>query len=72
VAETSGSRGDVRKFETSILISAPIIGGNSGGPVFNERGFVIGVSTRTIRGAETFGFCIPIRDAIKLLPPEYR
>ncbi|MHC4600370.1 MAG: trypsin-like peptidase domain-containing protein, partial [Planctomycetota bacterium] len=72
VAETSGSRGDVRKFETSILISAPIIGGNSGGPVFNERGSVIGVSTRTIRGAETFGFCIPIQHAVKLLPPEFR
>ncbi|MHC4780041.1 MAG: trypsin-like peptidase domain-containing protein, partial [Planctomycetota bacterium] len=72
VAETSGSRGDVRKFETSILISAPIIGGNSGGPVFNEKGHVIGVSTRTIRGVESFGFCIPIGHAAKLLPPEFR
>jgi|GEM_PF-2891844 len=72
VAEPSASRGDVRKVETSILISAPIIGGNSGGPVFNERGAVIGVSTRTIRDAETFGFCIPIIEAVKLLPPEYR
>lgn len=72
LAEPSASRGDIRKIEDSILISAPIIGGNSGGPVFNETGHVIGVSTRTIRGAESFGFCIPVTHAVQLLPPEYR
>jgi S1-C subfamily serine protease len=72
LAEPTASRGDIRKIEDSILISAPIIGGNSGGPVFSEEGAVIGISTRTVKGAETFGFCIPIQHAVSLLPPEYR
>lgn len=59
VAETAPSLGEVRNVETSIFVDAPIVGGNSGGPVFDLRGRVIGVSTWTY-GASTVGGCIPM------------
>jgi S1-C subfamily serine protease len=67
VAETSPALGHVRKIEKSIHISAPITQGNSGGPVFAQTGEVIGISTRMIKDVETYGFCIPVAEARKLL-----
>lgn len=45
-------------------ISAPINKGNSGGPVFNDRGQVIGIASAkyTSSGVEGLGFAIPIDD----------
>ena len=65
VAETSPSLGTVRKVEDTIHITASIIPGNSGGPVFNKNGKVVGIATRVY--SETLGICLKIDHAISLL-----
>jgi len=49
-------------------ISAAINSGNSGGPVYNARGEVIGISTAKYSdtGVEGLGFAIPINDAVRI------
>ncbi len=44
--------------------------GNSGGPLLNSRGEVIGINTLILRGAENMGYAIPIQYAINLLPKD--
>lgn len=66
-AETSPSLGEVRKIEETILITAAIVPGNSGGPVFDVHGEVVGVSTR-IYDDPSLGACIQSRHVIGLLP----
>ncbi|HKD07754.1 MAG TPA: S1C family serine protease [Bryobacteraceae bacterium] len=41
-------------------ISAPISHGNSGGPVFNRAGEVVGIAVMTIEGGQNLNFAIPI------------
>lgn len=53
----SPSIGIVSKVEDTIMISAPIHPGNSGGPVLDRDGNVIGVAARRA-GGETLGRCI--------------
>lgn len=65
VAETSPSMGTVRKVEDTIYVTASIIPGNSGGPVFTADGEVIGIATRVY--SETLGACIRIEHALRLL-----
>jgi S1-C subfamily serine protease len=65
LAETSPSLGTVRKVEDTIHVTASIIPGNSGGPVFNEEGYVVGIATRIY--SETLGICIKVRHALVLL-----
>jgi serine protease Do len=50
-------------------ISAPINSGNSGGPVFNDRGEVIGVAAAKNGSAsvEGLGFAVPMDDVRELL-----
>ncbi|MGE3854234.1 MAG: FHA domain-containing protein [Planctomycetota bacterium] len=71
VAETSPSLGTIRKAEDTIHITAPIVKGNSGGPIFtfNERGdpVVIAIATRVVSETETIGICIAIEHALALL-----
>ncbi|MFH0888317.1 MAG: trypsin-like peptidase domain-containing protein [Planctomycetota bacterium] len=50
----------VGKNKKVIQITAPISSGNSGGPVFNEQGEVIGVSTFIILGSGNLNFAMPI------------
>lgn len=47
-----------------IQTDAAINQGNSGGPLFNLNGEVIGMNTAIIQGANTIGFAVPM-DAIK-------
>lgn len=44
-----------------IQITAPISPGNSGGPVLNEKGDVIGVATFTFKNSQNLNFAMPIK-----------
>lgn len=44
-----------------IQITAPISPGNSGGPLINERGNVIGISTFTLKNSQNLNFAIPLK-----------
>jgi tetratricopeptide (TPR) repeat protein len=48
------------KNKKAIQITAPISPGSSGGPVFNEQGEVIGVSTFVVQGSGSLNFAMPI------------
>ena len=52
---------------TVLQISAPISPGSSGGPVFNDHGEVIGVSTFLLSGGQNLNFAIPINVVKPLL-----
>lgn len=52
-----------RRFNDNIeylQITAPISPGNSGGPIINTKGEVIGVSTFTFKGSQNLNFGVPI------------
>ncbi len=64
---------DITGAATSInmfQISAAVNHGNSGGPVYNSRGEVIGIVTAKYadaeEGIESLGFAIPINDAVSI------
>ena len=50
-----------------IQSDANIYGGNSGGPMINIEGNVIGISVMANREAEGLNLFIPIQDALKYL-----
>jgi len=58
------SVGYVRKVETYIRFTSPVIGGNSGGPVVTEDGTVVGIVA--FRFTEAIGFALKT-DRIRLL-----
>ncbi len=66
-----------RTFEGKKMIqmSTPISPGNSGGPLFNLRGEVIGVSTATLSGgfsgAQNLNLAIPINEVKEILKDDY-
>jgi serine protease Do len=45
---------------TVLQISAPIAPGSSGGPIFNDKGEVIGVATAIMLGGQNINFGVPI------------
>lgn len=48
-------------------IGAAINQGNSGGPVFDSRGQVIGVATATFNEVQALGLCVPVADVVSIL-----
>ena len=71
-AETSLSQGVISKVSAlKIQIDASANPGNSGGPIFDQRGRVIAVMTQGLASlnAQNINFGTPIGDALDMLPP---
>jgi S1-C subfamily serine protease len=69
-AETSFSQGHISKVTPSkIQVDAPANPGNSGGPIFDEEGRVIGILTQGLAsmGAQNINFGTPIGHALDML-----
>jgi S1-C subfamily serine protease len=64
---TAAGGGLVTTFYDVIQTDAAINRGNSGGPLLNSKGEVIGVNVAMVVGAENIGFAIPINKAKKAL-----
>ncbi|MGH9803215.1 MAG: S1C family serine protease, partial [Blastocatellia bacterium] len=54
--------------EPLIQVDTPINHGNSGGPLLNRCGEVVGITTAIIPDAQSIGFAIPINLAKAVLP----
>jgi len=55
-------------FENFIQTDAAINFGNSGGPLVNTRGQVVGINTAINFGAENIGFAVPVNTLKQILP----
>lgn len=55
-------------YDNYIQTDAAINQGNSGGPLFNRRGEVVGINTAILRDGRGIGFAIPVNIAIQVLP----
>jgi serine protease Do len=64
----SGAFGtDVKVYENAIQTDAALNPGNSGGPLLNSAGQVIGINVATTMGADNISFAIPVNDLKPLL-----
>jgi serine protease Do len=57
-----------RSFENYIQTDAAINFGNSGGPLLNVNGEVVGINTAIFRPAQNIGFAVPINTLKAILP----
>ena len=57
-----------RSFEDYIQTDAAINFGNSGGPMVNLRGQVVGINTAINARAQNLGFAVPVKIAKRILP----
>lgn len=69
VSSKTGYNGSINAFQTTI----PVQPGNSGGPVFNENGQLVGIINATFREADNVSYAIKlnyIKNLIELLPDQ--
>jgi serine protease Do len=50
-----------------LQVSAPIAPGSSGGPLFNDHGEVVAISTAIMRGGQNLAFGVPIRYLVPMI-----
>jgi len=55
-----GGLGESKTYENALQTDAALNPGNSGGPLLNSAGQVIGINVATTRGADNIGFAIPV------------
>lgn len=65
--DSSGDSSDTENLEDLFQTDAAINEGNSGGPLVNLNGQVIGMNTATASSAENIGFSIPVNDVMGLI-----
>ena len=71
--EASATNGHISAVKTGALgvpilqTDAAITHGNSGGPVFNEHGEVIGIATAGVESVQGFNFLVPINTAAEFV-----
>lgn len=53
--------------ETLLQMTAPISAGNSGGPVFNKSGEIIGVTVASLEGGQNMNYAVPAKYIKRLL-----
>ena len=68
--DRSGLATDIstRSFESFIQTDAAINFGNSGGPLINVNGEVVGINTAMFRPAQNIGFAVPVNTLKSILP----
>ena len=71
--DRSGLTADLstRSFESFIQTDAAINFGNSGGPLINVNGEVVGINTAMYRPAQNIGFAVPV-NVLKTILPQLR
>ncbi len=62
---------EMRSFENFIQTDAAINFGNSGGPLVNMQGEVVGINTAINWGSDNIGFAVPV-DTLKEILPQLR
>jgi S1-C subfamily serine protease len=66
---TKGIISGMREFDEKIYIQTDVSinGGNSGGPLINKKGQVVGIVTSKRKDSEGLGFAIPIVEGLRAL-----
>ncbi len=59
---------DGRLIENIVQHTAPLNPGNSGGPLVDSRGRIVGINTAVIAGAQGIGFAVPSATAAWVVP----